>query len=230
MVKLSKIIKWYLRTIIVTPVYEVVILVVVLVQYASLFLSSSYFMFIFDSSILSFPITAVFVGSGIFRDKAIQIFELNLFQSRRRVSISKMIAAFLTFIPIFLINCLLLVYFNDSFLIIPSFLSLLIIFGVMLLSAIYNSTNQAIITTIMLSFLLPLSIEALLNNYANIGARPNLVIESFSYIFSPLFAFYFFKGGVISIYPVYGFLFSFLFALFLVCIYLLFTDKFQIKP
>ena len=230
MVKLSKIIKWYLRTIIVTPVYEVVILVVVLVQYASLFLSSSYFMFIFDSSILSFPITAVFVGSGIFRDKAIQIFELNLFQSRRRVSISKMIAAFLTFIPIFLINCLLLVYFNDSFLIIPSFLSLLIIFGVMLLSAIYNSTNQAIITTIMLSFLLPLSIEALLNNYANIGARPNLVIESFSYIFSPLFAFYFFKGGVISIYPVYGFLFSFLFALFLVCIYLFFTDKFQIKP
>ena len=141
-----------------------------------------------------------------------------------------MIAAFLTFIPIFLINCLLLVYFNDSFLIIPSFLSLLIIFGVMLLSAIYNSTNQAIITTIMLSFLLPLSIEALLNNYANIGARPNLVIESFSYIFSPLFAFYFFKGGVISIYPVYGFLFSFLFALFLVCIYLFFTDKFQIKP
>jgi hypothetical protein len=230
MVKLSKIIKWYLRTIIVTPVYEVVILVVVLVQYASLFLSSSYFMFIFDSSILSFPITAVFVGSGIFRDKSIRIFELNLFQSRRRISLGKMIAAFLTFIPIFLINFLLLVYFNDSFLIIPSILSLLIIFGVMLLSALYNSTNQAIITTIMFSFLLPLSIEALLNNYANMGARPNLVIESFSYIFSPLFAFYFFKGGVISIAPVYGFLFSFLFALFLVCIYLLFTDKFQIKP
>ena len=230
MVKLSKIIKWYLRTIIVTPVYEVVILVVVLVQYASLFLSSSYFMFIFDSSILSFPITAVFVGSGIFRDKSIRIFELNLFQSRKRISLGKMIAAFLTFIPIFLINFLLLVYFNDGFLIIPSILSLLIIFGVMLLSALYNSTNQAIITTIMFSFLLPLSTEALLNNYANMGARPNLVIESFSYIFSPLFAFYFFKGGVISIDPVYGFMFSFLFALFLVCIYLLFTDKFQIKP
>ncbi len=230
MVKLSKIIKWYLKTIMTSPVYEIVLLIVVLVQYASLFLSSSYFMFIFDSSILSFPVTAVFVGSGIFRDKSIQIFELNLFQSRRRISISKVIAAFITFIPILIINSLILVYFNYSFLIVPSILSMFVIFGIMSLSAIYNSTNQAITTTIMFSFLLPLSIEALLNNYASMGMRPNIVIASFSYLFSPLFAFYFFKDGIISLNPDYGYLFSFVFASFLVCIYILFTDKFQIKP
>ncbi len=230
MVKLGKIIKWYLKTIMTTPVYEVVLFLIALVQIGSMYLFNGYFLLIFVSSILSFPIMAILSGTGVYRDKSAQLLELNLFKDRRKIALAKFVSVTLSFLPVFAFNSAFLSIHHYSFLIIPSILSMLVLISLISVSALYRSSSKAVISTMMYAFLIPMAIDALLNNYMMLQTHPSIVFSAISYIFSPIFSIYYFKVGLIELMPWEGYIFSLIFSLIVITISIFLSEELEIKP
>lgn len=229
MAKLTYSTEWYLKTIIIHPVYEIILVFSILVEL--LLLDLKYFNdFLILMIIFLLPLFQTLVGTGIFRDMHLKVFEISLMEGYFNITFSKSVALLISYIPFFIAELLIMVIFHITSFFVPLVLSSLLAIVISLLLSISSNASFSFTALAIFMFIFPIGVQIYIQNLAQLNQQPDLITSSISYILSPLVAYQYWKLRFIELSPFYGFLLDVIFIIILYVLYLLISMRHQIKP
>ncbi len=228
--KLANSVEWYLRSIIIHPVYEILFVFLAFIEYGVLIVDKSPDSFIFISIIFTLPLLQTYMGTGILRNTEVRVFEITLLEGYSNVMLSKPLSLLIAYIPFIVFEAFLLGHFHIIWLFVPFIFSTILATLVsMLLSTSSNASFSSVALAIFL-FIFPISFQAFLESTQQFGIHPSWVLSSLTYLLSPFVAYEFWESGVILLSPTKGLLISLAGFLILLGVYILLSLKQQIKP
>lgn len=228
--KLLSSIKWYSKGLYPHPYTEGLLLLVILLQVSifsnSLISQSSYYVVQF----IAIPLIVLSNGLHFMRGQSITVFEVALLGSWSRVSLGKIAALFMSFIPFIAAESALLVYFGHTSLLLLVIASVFVYSSVVLFSSLLSSSSISLFLTVSVLFLVPFSITALLQDYAIIHLRAGLIMSGIVYFLSPVIALEGYKGHYLSMAPLLGAAIAMVASVILLVSYHWIFVRTQIKP
>ena len=179
---------------------------------------------------LVIPLIILSNGLHFVRDKSITVFEVPLLESWSAVSLGKVSALFISFVPFLGAESVLLVYFGHTSLLSLVVASIFIYSSIVLFSSLLSSPSVSFFMIISFLFLIPFSITALLEDYTIIHLRAGLIMSGIIYFFSPVIALESYKGHYLSMTPVSGAAIVMVASIVLLLFYHMIFARTQIKP
>jgi hypothetical protein len=180
--------------------------------------------------ILINPLFQTFVGTGIFRNLHIKVFEINLLEGYFNITFSKTIAVLISYKPFLCTELIIMFLFNITYLFVPLIFSSLVAVSVSLLLSISSNTSFSSMALAIYLFLFPTSVEIFIQSLFQLYQHADLITSAIAYIFNPFIAVQYWKSGLIVINPFYGYLIDSFFIVFLYGIYMFISFRLQIKP
>ncbi|MDI9644404.1 MAG: hypothetical protein QFX35_04190 [Candidatus Verstraetearchaeota archaeon] len=178
--------KWYCKGLFPFPIFEIVLVTVLLGQYLAI-KNMGTEVFVSVSSFLALPLYGVTIGLHFLRDGRTTIFELSLVKSPVAVFLGRCLALIVGMVPIAIGDYLLLHFFDAQSLFTPLLVLLLTYIAFTMCSSLLQDSKIAMVVLFSWEFLMPMASSVVFATAGHYG-RIDPVMSGFLYLVAPLYS------------------------------------------
>ncbi|OWP56374.1 MAG: hypothetical protein B2I17_06110 [Thermoplasmatales archaeon B_DKE] len=230
--KLGNALRWYFKDTFPHPQTEIVLFVLVAIQYLSLkdpvFDPSTSIYLV--SEFLVIPFMVMFNGLVYLKEDEITIFEITLIGSWRAVAAGRIFSLLLSFIPFLAIEAIFFYFFSSITVFLILAMTVVMESAVVMLASVIPSKPGALIVILSTTIMLPLASFVVLQSYTSLSIAISPAMGAILYLLSPLLTYMLFNNGIVPIGPYWGIAVIGTFSIMAGFLYTLIFGKLQFKP
>ncbi len=229
MPNLSDMLKWQLRGTFKMPVFALLFLIIVLALTFSIYEFNKIVVFVTTTQMLIIPLYLFMVGSNLFSNTQLTIFELTMFRNWRMSSIAKVLSLFMGTLPILLVVYILLLLSGYLYLFFGFAIAIIIYGSVLLLISLSNRPSASYVLSMVILFLFPVAAISLIQTNLQMGSRIAGINAYVAYLFSPLYISYMAKKNMVILNDMIAGLLAIFLSIMFVFLYLLLFVKRELR-
>lgn len=187
--KIKYVIKWYLKSGLFHPVIFIILAIIALAYYAALATYGVIEGTVAATDVLEWillPIYALSTGLLFIGSPLVTIFEIDVFKSWRSLFVGKILAFFLSFLPVLLVIGLIAYFMKGTSIILPLLVRVIVYTSFLASAILLRNQKASLLYFIAVFMILPISVSILINTIIMHGGKIDPVNSVLFYYLAPM--------------------------------------------